>query len=139
MPPNAAKALPNISLSAPNGVGLLRGLYVPSGANDLSTKKTFSEVVNDLYDYVNPRTGKKNIEAWYAPKIPYSYGIMNYYGLPGVILEINRNTLTITAVKIELNPINKIIIKEPKKIKKLSRKEFDVLKRKSFSEFYKKN
>ena len=86
----------------------------------------------------NKKTKKITLEAWYSPKIPYNYGIMDLYGLPGMILEINKNTLTITAIKIELNPIEKIIIKEPKKIKKLSRKEFEILKRKSFSEFYKK-
>ncbi|WP_166386213.1 MULTISPECIES: GLPGLI family protein [unclassified Polaribacter] len=86
----------------------------------------------------NKKTEKITLEAWYTPKIPYSYGVMNYFGLPGVILEISKNTIVITAIKIELNPIGKIIIKEPKKIKKLSRKEFDILKRTSFSEFYKK-
>jgi GLPGLI family protein len=58
----------------------------------------------------NSRTNKITLEAWYTPKRPYQYGVMNYYGLPGVILEINRNTFTITATKIELNPLEKIKI-----------------------------
>lgn len=87
----------------------------------------------------NKRNGKFFLEAWFTPKIPYQYGIMNYYGLPGVILEINRNTIRITAIKIELNPNEKITIDKPKNIKKLTSEEFDKLKRKSFSELYKKN
>jgi GLPGLI family protein len=88
----------------------------------------------------NPRTGKQNLEAWYTPKIPYQYGVMNYFGLPGLILEINKNTFSITATKIELNPIKKIVIEKPsKKIKKLTQKEFKALTKKSMPGFYKKN
>lgn len=85
----------------------------------------------------NPKTQKTTIDAWYAPSIPYQYGIMEFYGLPGVILEINRKSFTITAIKIELNPLEKIVIEEPKKVKKLTNKEFEELRKKSFSEFYK--
>jgi GLPGLI family protein len=80
----------------------------------------------------NLKTNKVNLEVWYAPKIPYQYGIMHYYGLPGIILELNKNTFSITATKIELNPLKKIIIKEPfKKIKTLSSEEFKRLLRKN--------
>jgi len=80
----------------------------------------------------NPRNNKIILEAWYTPKIPYQYGVMNYYGLPGLILEINKNTFTITATKIELNPLEKIKIEEPKGFKKLSYKEFkEILKKNS--------
>lgn len=79
----------------------------------------------------NPRNGKIILEAWYTPKIPYQYGVLNYYGLPGLILEINKNTFTITATKIELNPLEKIKIEEPKGFKKLSYKEFKELLKKN--------
>jgi GLPGLI family protein len=87
----------------------------------------------------NPKTNKITVEAWYSPEIPYSYGVMNYYGLPGIILQITRKTISITAIKIELNPIEKVLIKQNMDIKKITRKEFDKLKKQSFSEFYKKN
>lgn len=86
----------------------------------------------------NSKTGKQNLEAWYAPKIPYQYGVMNYYGLPGLILEINKNTFLMTAVKIELNPIENIIVKEPKNVKKLTQKEFKKLTRKAMPGFIRK-
>lgn len=87
----------------------------------------------------NSKTGKTTLEAWYTPTIPYQYGVMNYYGLPGLILEINRNTFSITAIKIELNPIEKIEIEIPKSAKKLTQKEFKSLTRKALPDFYKKN
>lgn len=75
-------------------------------------------------------------EAWYAPEIPYHYGIMKYYGLPGLILELSNNTTTITATKIELNPIPNIKIeKTSKNIKKISYKSFMKLARKNMPKF----
>lgn len=86
----------------------------------------------------NQFTGKQNIEVWYTPKIPYQYGVMNYFGLPGVILELNKNTFSIRAIKVELNPLKKIIIEEPRKAKKISRKEFKKLTKKVMPGFYKR-
>jgi Protein of unknown function (Porph_ging). len=53
----------------------------------------------------NPKTSKINLEIWYAPEIPYSYGIMNYYGLPGLILELNKKTISVTAINNRAKPI----------------------------------
>lgn len=51
--------------------------------------------------------------AWFAPSIPYSFGPKEYYGLPGLILEVQDKFSTLLAVKIETN-IEGIIIEEPK-------------------------
>ena len=85
----------------------------------------------------NKRTGKKTVQAWYAPKIPYGYGIMDYYGLPGMILEISRNTILITAIKIQINPPKKMVIKEPEDVKKVNQEEFKKMQKKAFPGFYK--
>lgn len=53
--------------------------------------------------YVN-RFGESKIkitEAWFTPSIPYSYGPKNFYGLPGLILELRENRTTYLATKIE--------------------------------------
>ncbi len=44
----------------------------------------------------------KEILAWFAPSLPYSYGPKNFYGLPGLILELTENKTTYLASKIEL-------------------------------------
>ena len=63
--------------------------------------------------------------AWYTPEIPVSNGPSNYGGLPGLILEINEDKLTIVCSEIVMNPDNKITIEEPTKGKEVSQKEYD--------------
>jgi len=55
------------------------------------------------------------ITAWYTPQIPVSTGPGNYYGLPGLILEVNDGNTTLICSKIVLNPKDKVKIVEPKK------------------------
>jgi len=64
------------------------------------------------------------ITAWYTPEIPISQGPFNYWGLPGLIMEVSDGTTTILCSKIVLNPKKKIQIKEPKKGKIVTEKEF---------------
>jgi GLPGLI family protein len=40
--------------------------------------------------------------AWFSPSLPYSYGPKKYYGLPGLILELNEARATFLATKITL-------------------------------------
>ena len=69
-------------------------------------------------------TEKVVVTAWYTPDIPINNGPGNYWGLPGLILEINDGTQTIVCTEIVLNPEKKIEIKEPRKGKVVSRKKF---------------
>lgn len=51
------------------------------------------------------RDGKlktKTIVAWYCPAIPFSYGPKEYYGLPGLIIELTEKGTTFYATNIEL-------------------------------------
>ncbi|AWH84998.1 GLPGLI family protein [Flavobacterium album] len=67
----------------------------------------------------------KVITAWYTPEIPVSHGPGGYWGLPGLILEVNNGSTTLLCSKVVLNPKDKIEIKAPKKGTKVSRAEFD--------------
>ncbi len=51
------------------------------------------------------RVGKKEkiITAWFAPSLPYSFGPKQYFGLPGLILELTESYTTYIAKKIILN------------------------------------
>lgn len=68
---------------------------------------------------------EKTIVAWYAPEIPVNQGPENYWGLPGLILEVNDGSTTILCSKIVLNSKERVEIKEPNKGKEVSQKEFD--------------
>lgn len=63
--------------------------------------------------------------AWYTPQIPVSNGPRDYWGLPGLILEIQEGKLTIVCSEIVLNPSDKVAIKEPKRGKKVTQAKFD--------------
>jgi len=65
------------------------------------------------------------ITAWYTPEIPVSQGPEGYWGLPGLILEINDGKTTILCSKIVLNPKDKVEIKAPTTGKEISQKEYD--------------
>lgn len=65
------------------------------------------------------------ITAWYTPEIPVSQGPEGYWGLPGLILEINDGKTTILCSKIVLNPKDKVEIKAPTSGKEVSQKEYD--------------
>lgn len=65
------------------------------------------------------------ITAWYTPEIPVSQGPESYYGLPGLILEINDGKTVVLCSKVVLNPKEKVVIKAPTKGKVVSEKEYN--------------
>ena len=65
------------------------------------------------------------VTAWYTPQIPVSNGPGEYWGLPGLILEINEGRTTILCSEITMNPSEKIEIKEPTKGKAVTREEYN--------------
>ena len=75
-------------------------------------------------------TFRHNVTAWYTPEIPISFGPKGYYGLPGLILELQERNLNFVASKIDLNIEYDIKISKPKKGKVMSQKEFDELGKK---------
>jgi GLPGLI family protein len=65
------------------------------------------------------------ITAWYTPEIPVNQGPESYWGLPGLILEINDGKTTILCSKVVLNVKEKAQIKEATKGKVVSQNEYD--------------
>lgn len=71
------------------------------------------------------------VTAWYTPQIPVNNGPGEYWGLPGLILEVNADRTTMLCTKIVLNPEDKEEIKKPSKGKVVSRAEYnDIIKKK---------
>ena len=75
------------------------------------------------------------ITAWYTPEIPVNQGPENYWGLPGLILEVNDGKTVILCSKVVLNPKVKTEIKAATKGKVTTQKEFDETVIKKMEEF----
>lgn len=71
----------------------------------------------------------KRVTAWYTPEIPVSFGPNNYWGLPGLILEINDEEKIILCSKVTLNNKVKAKIKVPNLGKIVTQKEYDKIKK----------
>ncbi|MFM7895533.1 MAG: GLPGLI family protein [Flavobacterium sp.] len=65
------------------------------------------------------------VTAWYSPDIPINQGPENYWGLPGLILEVSDGKTVILCSKIVINPKEKKEIKAPKKGKLVTQSEYD--------------
>lgn len=87
------------------------------------------EIKSSLFKMEEPK--EKIITAWYTPEIPVSFGPNNYWGLPGLILEINEPETIILCSKVVLNSKG-TTIKIPNKGQKVSQKEFDAIQKKKY-------
>jgi len=67
----------------------------------------------------------KVITAWYTPDIPVPHGPDEYWGLPGLILEVSDGKTIMLCSKVVLNPKDKKEIKAPKNGKVVTQKEYD--------------
>jgi GLPGLI family protein len=79
------------------------------------------------------------ITAWYTPEIPVNQGPEGYWGLPGLILEVNDGKTIILCSKVVLNPKEKSEIKAPTKGKVVNQKEYDETVIKKMEEFREMN
>lgn len=80
---------------------------------------------NQTDDKIETKEREILVEAWYTPEIPVSNGPADYWGLPGLIVEVNADRTSLSLLKVELNPKEKILIKEPDKGKAVTKKEYD--------------
>ncbi len=94
------------------------------------TAKTKTSTIMDSWDV--PK--EVIITAWYTMDIPVNQGPENYWGLPGLILEVNDGTTTILCSKIVINPKDKKEIKQPKKGKLVTQKEFEKIAQEKMEE-----
>lgn len=79
------------------------------------------------------------ITAWYTPDIPISNGPENYFGLPGLILEVSAGKTTLLCSKIVLNTKDKKEIKAPENGKVVTQKEYDEIITKKMEEWREMN
>lgn len=101
--------------------------------NYTAQKATYSKII-DSQRFSTGMTEMENVKdtisvtAWFTPEIPVSHGPSNYFGLPGLILELQNQGSTLICDRIELNPSsNPVAIEQPKKGKVVSKEEFRVV------------
>ena len=70
-------------------------------------------------------TKERTTTVWYTPQIPVNNGPSDFYGLPGLILEVNEGDLTLVCTKIVINPKEAVKIIEPTKGKEVSQAKYD--------------
>lgn len=68
-----------------------------------------------------------SVTAWYTPQIPVSTGPDKYYGLPGLILELNAGRTTMLCTEVTISKEQTVAIQEPKKGKEVTRDEYNII------------
>lgn len=96
-------------------------------------KATHTPKVEDEEEDENKKS-KVVTTVWYTPQIPVQNGPLDYQGVPGLIMEVQRGELTIVCTKIVLNPEEEISITRPKKGKKVTSEEFETIAQEKMEE-----
>ena len=98
--------------------------------NYTAQKASFTKIV-DSRQFSTGMTEMENVKdtlqitVWFTPEIPVSHGPENYFGLPGLILEVQNQGRTLICEKIELNPSSDpVVIERPSKGKEITLAEF---------------
>ena len=95
-------------------------------------KKEVEKKTNFMDDFEIPK--EILITAWYAPEIPINQGPENYWGLPGLILEVSDGKTVILCSKVVMNAKEKAEIKASKAGKVVTQKEYDEIVLKKMEE-----
>ncbi|WP_430467420.1 GLPGLI family protein [Winogradskyella ouciana] len=74
------------------------------------------------------------VTAWYTPQIPINQGPDDYWGLPGLILEVSADRTTILCTKIVMNPEEKEEIEKPEKGEEVTQAEYNEIITKKMEE-----
>lgn len=104
---------------------------------DTAKKEETTKKTNFMDDIDMPK--EITVTAWYTPEIPLSQGPEGYWGLPGLILEVNDGKTTILCSKVVLNSKDKAEIKQPSNGKTVTQKEYDEIVVKKLEEMSEMN
>ena len=110
----------------------------------ITTRKSFKMISSSVNDDETSENDMEEVQdtikvtAWFTPEIPVSHGPENYWGLPGLILELNNGSTTMVCSKVVLNPKEGVELKMPSKGKEVSREEFRKIQEAKVEEMMKK-
>ena len=88
--------------------------------NDLNDGNDKEEAVKE------PEEKMIIVEAWYTPQIPIAQGPAEFWGLPGLILEVSAANTTLLCTEIVLNKEKTIAIDAPDKGTEITKKDYTI-------------
>lgn len=94
--------------------------------------ETDEENSEETKDGEEPMT---EVTAWYTPQIPVSQGPSEFWGLPGLILEVSSGSTTMLCSKIVINPEEKAEVDAPKRGTEVTKQEYKDIIFKKMKEF----
>lgn len=103
-------------------------------ANTSSQETITSDSINNNKTITVDPPKERRVTAWYTPQIPVSQGPGPYWGLPGLILEINDGRTTILCNSITLNLEDKTVLEAPSKGKKVDQATYNKIWTEKMSE-----
>lgn len=83
---------------------------------------------------VDSITKTRTTTAWYTLDIPVEHGPDEYWGLPGLILEVTDGEFSLMCTKVVLNPREEVKIVRPKKGKEISQEEYNKIQKAKMEE-----
>lgn len=92
--------------------------------SDLRAQNNTVTTDSTAVEILEPEVKMTEVEAWYTPQIPVSHGPAEYWGLPGLILEVSAGGTTMLCSKIVMNPKEKIKIEAPDNGKEITKTEY---------------
>lgn len=105
----------------------------PKKEDEKATSEKKEEKKTNFFDEVEmPK--EITVTAWYCPEVPVNQGPDEYWGLPGLIMEVNDGKTVIMCSKLVMNVKDKAEIKAPTGGDKVSQKEFDDIMMKKMKE-----
>lgn len=79
-----------------------------------------------------------NVTAWFTVQIPVSHGPDDFWGLPGLILELQHQGIAYIAERVVLNPNEPVQIEIPKKGEMISSEDYQALSEEKMKEMMKR-
>lgn len=104
-----------------------------------STREVKVKEFNTIDNETIETTKQVTTTAWYTPEIPVSIGPSGYWGLPGLILEVQDGKEIILCTEIVINPSEEFTIEVPSKGKVVTQDEFNTIQEKKNEEWIERN
>lgn len=90
----------------------------------------FKATTTVFVETVSAGTAEREVIAWFTPEIPIGFGPAGFGGLPGLIMEIEKDNAVLYAYKVYLGTDKDKEIKIPKRGIKVSKEEFREIQKK---------